>query len=527
MKLRPPQSALKGTALLFAGRTLNRFLGLGREVLSASFFGVGREMDAYNLAFTLVTSMRQLFAEQFLTPILPTYFQRRKESGETGALRSLNFITTRLNLITLLICLLLLFAARPVVHWLAPRFDAAQTAQTAMMVRWFAIGGLAFVLHRYYSGLYLCFFRYSAISFAPLLMNVGAIGAMVFFAVRYNVLSLAAGFSLGFLALFLALALFLPHRSELLKPHWGRGDPGVKTFGIMLLPLFLAVSVEQVQLFVDRSLASGLQPGALSAQGYALRLIRMSADIWLGTFGTVVFPIFSSLAASDKKEEFARNFSLALQAVMLFLFATGAIMVSLALPTVRLFLERGKFTPEHSELTASLLTYYAVAYIAQAVAVVIVRGFHAHGNTKMPMYAVMASVTVMIGADFLLVGPLGIKGLALAMAIGYILYMIIAYVMFTSHLSRHYVWQNVKVALLGLSLALPLGWIMHYAWAILEERGMVSSFVSRLIGVAIFTAGTAILYFLALRLLRVQALEFIIERIRQRRKKKPPVGEAI
>ena len=54
-----------------------------------------------------------------------------------------------------------------------------------------------------------------------------------------------------------------------------------------------------------------------AAQGYSLRIIRMSSEMWLGSFGTVVFPAFAALAASGQREDFSRNFSLAMQAVIL------------------------------------------------------------------------------------------------------------------------------------------------------------------------------------------------------------------
>jgi len=512
------QSVLHGTALTLVGRMLNRLLGLAREMLSAALFGSSRAMDSFNLAFTLVTSMRQSFAEQFLTPLLPVYFQRHKEGREDAALRSLNFITTRLNLLTLVFCLALLICARPIVRWIAPGFDAEQVDLTAMMARWFAVGGIAFILNRYYSGLHMCFFQYKVISFTPMLINVGAIGIMVFFAAQYGVISLASGFSIGFLAFFFAQAILLPRRQALLQPHWGKGDPGVSAYGRMLIPLFIAVVFEQAQLYVDRALASGLPEGALSAQGYALRIIRTSSELWLGSFGTVVFPVFSSLAASDRREDFSRNFSLALQAAMLFLFFSGATIISQALPLVRILLERGAFDRQDSILTAHLLNYYAVAYIAQAIWIVILRGFHAFGNTKTPVYATLFSMTVAIILDFLLVRPMGISGLALALAIGYSLNMMLAYALFIKHISPRHTLDNAKIALLGLALTLAIGFLIHKCWTLWEARHLMSGFLPSLIGILGLSAGAAILYLIALHLMRVQALEYVIDKIKHRRK---------
>lgn len=517
MKELPPQSVLKGTALLFSGRMINRVFGLVREVLTASFFGTGWAMDCYNLSFTLVTSMRSFLGEQLLTPVVPTYFQRRNNEGETAALRSLEFITMKLNFSSLLICVGLFIFAKQVISVLAPGFTASQVNYSTTLLRWFTVGGIAFILHRYYSGIYMCFFQYQVISFAPLLMNIGAIGAIVFFGARFGVISLAAGFSVGFLASFLALAFLLPFRNKILTPRWGRGDTGVSTYISMLLPLFLAAIFEQIQLFIDRSLASGLPEGALSAQGYAQRLMRMSSDVWLWTFGTVLFPIFSSLAASEKKEDFAPKFSLALQAVMLFLFLNGAIIIALALPTVRLILQRGAFTSEDSHLTARLLVYYTVAYIAQALWIVVLRGFHAHGDTRTPVYLTVVSMTITIALDFILVRSMGIVGLALALALGYSLNFFLTFTVFSRHHLREHTLQNVRIFFLGLILTLPLGWMIHEVWTLLESRNVLVGFFPLLIGILALSACAGVLYFIVLRLIRVEALEVIIEKIRKKK----------
>jgi len=75
------------------------------------------------------------------------------------------------------------------------------------MVRWFAVGGFAFILHRFCTALHTCFRRYNIISFTPMLLNLGAVVGMVFFAVKYGVVSLAAGFSWDFMALYVSVGV--------------------------------------------------------------------------------------------------------------------------------------------------------------------------------------------------------------------------------------------------------------------------------------------------------------------------------
>jgi len=214
MKLSSPQSALRGTILLTLGRIPSRLLGLAREVLAASFFGAGRAMDCFNLSFTLVTGMRQLFAEQFLTPVVPTYFKVKEQSGEVAALKTLSAVTTRLTITAIVVSVIVFLWADGIIRFIATGFTEDDIHLSVVMLRWFAVGGVAIILHRYFSGLHTCFFQYTAVAFAPLLFNLGTILAMIFFAVKYDVISLASGFSFGYLAFFGVLVLSLPNRDR-------------------------------------------------------------------------------------------------------------------------------------------------------------------------------------------------------------------------------------------------------------------------------------------------------------------------
>jgi putative peptidoglycan lipid II flippase len=522
MKSPKPQSALRGVALLFIGRIPSRILGLIREMMAASFFGASRMMDSFNIAFAVMLFMRQLFAEQLATPVLPTFFKRNKESGQKEALDTLRALTTRLGLLTLSISVVIFLGAKHIIQVIAPGFSEDQINLTATMVRWIAVGGVAVMLYRYFVILHTCFFRYTVIAFAPLFLNIGAITAMTCFAISAGVVSLAAGLAMGSIGYVVTLILFLPHGRTILKPRWGRGDPGLSLYLMMLLPLFISSSVEHLQLFIDRALASGLPAGALSAQGYALRLDKMYFESIIGIFGTVVFPVFSSLAQSQKREEFAKHFSLALQGVMLVLAFVGAVLVSLALPIIRVLLERGSFTYDDSVRTASLIMIYTLAYTAAPLKIIIIRGFHAHGNTRTPVITTSISACVVIILDFILIKPLGVQGLALALTIGWSLNMILIYILFTKHLPLRHTLQNVKMLLLSIALALLMGITLHYAWSVFEINHIVDTFLSRVMALVVSVSILLLAYIYILKVLRVPAYEYLIQKIRAKQQSDTP-----
>ncbi|MBU1652798.1 polysaccharide biosynthesis C-terminal domain-containing protein, partial [bacterium] len=447
----------------------------------------------------------------------------KNKEGDAAAYHSVRVISTLMTILAVVVSVLLLFFADVVTTWMAPGFDAEARKLSILLLRCFSVGGAGIILHKYYSSLHTCFFRYNAVAFAPLTFNMFIIISIVFFGSRVGVISLASGIALGYLAYFLTLFITLPKRAELTKPAFDWKDPGLRQYIWMLLPLYLAVSVEQVQLFVDRALASHLPEGSLSSQGYALRLVKMFADFIIAIFLNVLFPVFSSLAQSNKRQEFARQFSLTLQAVILLMAIAGSVMVGLALPGVRTILERGSFEYADSVRTAELIGLYFIAIGSQTLYIVISRGFNAHGDTRTPMITTIISVSVIIAADFALVGSMGIKGLALALAIGYSLNAVLMYLLFSRYLEAKHHWKNLRIFTIGIGLAVLLGWTLKISWDKIAATSLVDSFFLRTGLLTLISLLAVGLFLGALKVFKIEALGYILKKYRSRTKNKPIV----
>ncbi|MFH1862073.1 MAG: lipid II flippase MurJ, partial [bacterium] len=251
--------------------------------------------------------------------------------------------------------------------------------------------------------------------------------------------------------------------------------------------------------------------------GYAIRLMHMFSDFCIGIFGTTIFPVFSALAASQQKELFARNFSLAFQSVSLMMTFAAALVIALALPIVKLILERGAFTPEDSLLTAQLIVFYIIAYAAQTMQIVVVRGFHAHGNTRTPVIATVIAVAVAIVADFLLVGLMGIHGLALATTIGYSLNLCLTYLLFKRHLKSKDSFTNIKIFIVGLLLSILIGFGVYYGWSAIEEQFPITNLMIKVITIMLLCLGALAVYIFILHVLKIPTLKYIREKLQAKR----------
>ena len=74
---------------MMVGTFASRILGLLREVMTAAFFGATRQLDAFNVAYTMANLLRQLLAEGALSASFVPVFSRLFAKEGKDAARSL------------------------------------------------------------------------------------------------------------------------------------------------------------------------------------------------------------------------------------------------------------------------------------------------------------------------------------------------------------------------------------------------------------------------------------------------------
>ena len=66
------------------------------------------------------------------------------------------------------------------------------------------------------------------------------------------------------------------------------------------LPIIIGVSVDQINMLVDRTLASGIVIGGISALNYANRLNGFVQGLFVSSISAVMYPMISKMAAIEQ-----------------------------------------------------------------------------------------------------------------------------------------------------------------------------------------------------------------------------------
>ncbi|MGB4150419.1 MAG: lipid II flippase MurJ, partial [Limnochordia bacterium] len=199
-------------------------------------------------------------------------------------------------------------------------------------------------------------------------------------------------------------------------------------------------SVNEINVLVDRTLASRIAVGGISALNYARRLNGFVQGLVVVSLTSVMFPIISKMAAAENIKGLKQTVNEAMASMSLLIIPATIGAMVFAEEIVALLFGRGAFTAEAITMTGNALFYYSIGMIAFGLRDVLSRAFYALQDSKTPMINATIGVVLNIALNIILSRYMGIGGLALATSIS----AIVAVVLLFTSLRR-------KIGGLGLS----------------------------------------------------------------------------
>lgn len=415
---------VRGFASIGAGTLVSRLSGFVREVVTAAFFGAGTEMDIFVAAFTIPNLLCRVLGESSVEAGFMPLFKGMHARGEVSRAWTLASRTTNLLAVILTAFVLLGAIAAPllvsvVAHGFRGDVAEAATRMTRLMFPF----GLAIGLAALMGAVLLAFGRYRVYSLAPVLLNVGIVGSVLVLSGRLGYVSLGIGVLVGG---FLQFAVQVPFARRLARCDgerlFGRGlghrDPDVRRAVSLTGPVIAASVIQRVGVVVDRTIASFLIPGSISALYYSFRLVHLPYAIIALAAGRSAAPVLARQHAVGDREGFSRTLASGLSMNVAFLTPVVVLSVLLARPIVGLVYQRGAFDEADLAMTASAFALYAVGLVGMGVEFLLIRAFAARLETRIPLKVSVFAFFLNVVLNLLLVRTqLLHAGLALATSI--------------------------------------------------------------------------------------------------------------
>jgi len=404
-------SWLRDAFWIAAATAVSRVLGLVREVVVADQFGASGAYDAYLIAFFIPHMLRRLLAEGALSSAFIPLYAERLNANRRSADRFASVVVSAGLVVFPALTALGVLLAPVYVPLLADGFNAAQRELAVHLSRitfpFIGLAGLAAIV----MGVLNSHGRFGLPALMPAFFNVAVILSVLVWR-GLGVDALALGVLLGGAA---QLLLQLPLLRGRLTFGWRLDwrDDGLRRMLKLLLPAAIGLAVVQINLLVDNKLASHLPEGGISALQYAIRLFQLPMGLVAVAVSTAILPRLSVQAVSGLVKPLRQGVELC---ALILLPATVGLLL-LGKPTIELLFEHGAFTPQATLRTANALQFYALGLLPYGLATVLTRAFYALKDGKTPVWLSGIAVGVNVALSLLLVGPMGVGGLALATSI--------------------------------------------------------------------------------------------------------------
>ena len=450
-------------AYVAVGTGVSRVTGLLRFVALAWALGQTLLADSYNLANTTPNMLYDVVLGGVLSAtFIPVFVDRLANKTEEEAFESISAVLTVSVVVLLVTTVAALLAAPFLIDALTVLDTHARPDQLHRVLlerqvatgflRWFVIQIAAYGLFALAAALLNTRRRFIAVAWAPIVNNLVCIGILVWFGLwaghgaslagveahRSELILLGLGTSLGVVLQGLALIPSL-RRADLglLRWNWNPRDDALRTVTRLGGWTFGFVLANQIALFVVTILAgsvAGSDP--VSSYTYAYAFFQLPYGVIAVTVMSVVTPDLAERWSTGQRTAFLHRMTGGLRAILALIIPSAVGMLLLARPAVALLLGNGHSTPAETATTGAALAMFALGLPGFCTYLYLVRVLQSMQRTRVAFYLYLVENALNIVLAVLLVGPLGVRGLALSLSIAYTVAAVLALAVFHQWFGR-------------------------------------------------------------------------------------------
>ena len=235
------------------------------------------------------------------------------------------------------------------------------------------------------------------------------------------------------------LALLVPFIRKIGYKHrsiFNLKDENLREMFLIAVPVIIGTSVNEINVLVDRTLASSIAVGGISALNYAKRLNGFVQGLVVASMISVMYPMISKMAAAGNIKGLKQTVNEAMSSISLLIVPATVGTMIFAEELVSLLFGRGAFTAEAITMTGNALFYYSIGMIAFGFRDILSRAFYALKDTKTPMINATITVVLNIILNIILSKYLGIGGLALATSISALVAVVLLFISLRKKIGR-------------------------------------------------------------------------------------------
>ncbi|MGI6726998.1 MAG: murein biosynthesis integral membrane protein MurJ [Anaerovoracaceae bacterium] len=492
------------TAAMMAILTLGlKGLGFLREVFMAGFFGTSYITDAYVMASSIPGIIFAGVFTSVAVSYMPIFSQIVEKQGIEKGNRFTNEAINLIMVVAFFLSVLGIIFSDQVVSIFAVGFKG----QTAALTSFYLKITFLYVVFTAVSGILEAYLQYRGSFLKPILagyLQSGFVLIAIVISAYYSHYFLAWGLLIGS-ALRTVAIVHVAGKKGFSYKLTVKISNSAKQIAILAVPVFIGSTVNQINSFVDKMLASGLDEGSVSALNYGYLLITLITSLTITIVVTIIYPKLTQAVALKERDNFndAINKGFNINLIIGLPCSLGAMLYSQ--PAVQLIFERGAFDAASTALTGSAFFYYSIGLTFIGINALLVKVYYAMQDMKHPVICGVFGAATNIILNLLLVDTMAHRGLALATSIAAIVNSVLLYqILQKKYPHVRVVNDRAKLGKIILSATASVG-ISWAVYAPLAKIAAVPNIVT--LGLAVIVA--CLVYLLSLKMFKVEEIDML------------------
>ena len=475
-----------------------------RELSLAYFFGVSALTDAYIVAFSIPTVIFGIIGSGLLNGYIPIYNQIKGNSNELMAKKFTNNFTNIMLLLCLIVFIVGFFFSPVLVKIFSYGFDSKTLDLASFFTKTSLLSIFPIMLVSIFSGYLQLNDKFFAVAFIGVPTNLLYIFG-TYIAYKNNsfiLLIFFTCFALLFQFLFLCPFIFETGYRHNFKINIH--DKNLQQLLTLSIPIILGTSLEQINILIDRTVASSLGVGAITILNYSGKLNGAILSLSIIAILNILFPKFSSLVSENNVGELREQVKYIINMIFIFAFPIMFVIITLNKEVSIFIFGRGNLDEDSVLAIAKCLSFYSICFVGLCLRDLSTKIFYSFKNSKTPVINSSIGIILNIILNLIFSKYLGVSGIALATSISTLFISIILFY----NLRRYNIYlekSNLIILFKVLLASTFMIIIIYFSKKYLHLYGNLSIFI--------YSINAGVSYILLLILLRVDEVKDLFKLI--------------
>lgn len=403
-------------AILMIITLCSKIIGFAREISLSYFYGASNISDAYYIALTIPDVVFSFVVLGISTGFVPMYTKIENQLGSEAGQKFASNVINLLVLFSLFLIIMVEIFSLQIVKVFAAGFDEETLLLASNFTKITVLGifftGIIYVLNG--------FLQIKKSFIAPAMFGFiynFFIILSIFLSYKYNLILLSVGSVVALLFQLLLLFIFIKKNDFKYTLILDFKNEHVILMLKLSLPLIIGVSVNQINILINKTLASQVGNGGISALNYADRINSFILTIIVMSISTIIFPMLSKASEEKRLQDFKKIIIESIGVINILIIPAAMGLMIFSTPVVELLFGRGAFDSNAVRLTSQALFFYSLGMLGIGLREILSKAFYSYQDTKTPMVNAVIGVVVNIFLSIIFSKYLGIGGLALATSI--------------------------------------------------------------------------------------------------------------